>query len=146
MNRRQQNYLSMPELSGSGLSGSGSSGSGSKSGKSSGRNRLRTMVLSGLLIAPLVLAGCSYHGAAFIQSQPSGAEVVNVDDDTVLGVTPFKVWWREDSQDKKRINVRLQKEGFRDKVTSFWVTLRHSSKSEALGEPQHVEVTLDQNK
>lgn len=110
-----------------------------------GRNRARKLILASLVVAPLVLGGCSYHGAAFIQSQPSGAEVVNVDDDTVLGVTPFKVWWREDSQDKKRINVRLQKEGFRDKVTSFWVTLRHSSKSEALDEPQHVEVTLDQN-
>jgi len=105
---------------------------------------IRRITLALLIAAPMMIAGCSYHGAAYIQSQPSGAEVVNVDDDTVLGVTPFKVWWREDSQEKKRINVRLQKEGFRDKVTSFWVTLRHSSKNEALGEPQHVEIKLDE--
>ncbi len=110
-----------------------------------GARSIRRFMLAPLLAVALLITGCSYHGAAFIQSQPPGAEVVNVDDDTVLGVTPFKVWWREDSQEKKRINVRLQKEGFRDKVTSFWVTLRHSSKSEALDEPQHVEVTLDQN-
>ena len=100
-------------------------------------------VLGVTLGAALMLGGCSYHGAAFIESEPAGAEVVNIDDDTVLGITPVKVWWREKRTDKKRINVRLQKEGYQDKVSSFWVTLRHSSKESALETPQHVEISLD---
>ena len=104
-----------------------------------GRARLYALAA----VTVLFLGGCSYHGAAYINSEPAGAEVVNIDDDTVLGITPVKVWWREKNNEKKRINVRLQKEGFRDKVTSFWVTLRHPSKDSALDEPQFVEVQLD---
>ena len=95
------------------------------------------------MAATLTMAGCSYHGAVFIASEPAGAEVVNIDDDTVLGITPVKVWWREKSNERMRVNVRLQKDGFRDKVTSFWVTLRHSDKDSALEDPNHVEVKLD---
>ncbi len=91
----------------------------------------------------VVLAGCANHGAALIRTQPDGAEVVNLSDDTVLGVTPVKVWWREGTEKRKFVNIRVQKEGYRDKTSSFWVTLRHASKEAALDEPQFVEIKLD---
>ena len=104
---------------------------------------IRFLSITSLLFA-MMLGGCAtHHGAANIVSIPQGAEVINVDDDTVLGVTPVKIWWREINEEKRRINVRLHKEGFRDKVTSFFVTFRHGSKDAALGEPQYVRIVLD---
>jgi hypothetical protein len=100
----------------------------------------RTLALAGLLFA---LGGCAHYGAARINSVPPGAEVVNLADDTVLGVTPVSVWWKEDSDKPKFINIRLQKAGYRDKVTAFWVNLRHGSKSEALENPQEVNVEME---
>ena len=95
------------------------------------------------IVIAALLSGCANHGAALIRTEPEGAEVVNLEDDTVLGVTPVKVWWREGTEKRKFVNVRLQKVGYRDKTSSFWVTLRHGSKEEALEEPQFVEIKLD---
>lgn len=104
---------------------------------------IRMLTLSSLVLCT-VAGGCvTHHGAANIVSIPEGAEVINVDDDTVLGVTPVKVWWREGKEEKRRVNVRLHKNGYRDKVTSFFVTFRHGSKSSALDEPQFVRIVLD---
>jgi hypothetical protein len=38
--------------------------------------------------------------------------------------------------------VRFQKSGYSDKVTAFWVNMRHSSKANAENEPQTVNVEL----
>lgn len=92
----------------------------------------------------LFLAGCSHHGAALITSSPAGAEVVDLEDDALIGVTPVKVWWKEGGESRKFVNIRLQKDGYRDKTTSFWVTLRHGSRQSAVDNPQSVEVTLDE--
>ncbi len=92
-----------------------------------------------------LLVGCANHGAALIHTQPEGAEVVNLEDDTVLGVTPVKVWWREGAQKRKFVNILVHKDGYRDKTSSFWVTLRHGSKDSALDEPQFVEIQLDKS-
>lgn len=102
------------------------------------------IVFTTALISCLAVGGCAtHHGAANIISIPEGAEVINVDDDTVLGVTPVKVWWREGKEERRRINVRLHKAGYLDKVTSFFVTFRHGSKNSALDEPQYVRIILD---
>lgn len=98
-----------------------------------------------LAMAALLLTGCANHGAALIHTEPSGAEVVNLEDDTVLGVTPVKVWWREGTEKRKFVNIRVQKDGYRDKTSSFWVTLRHSTKEGALAEPQYVEIKMDKS-
>lgn len=89
------------------------------------------------------LAACAHHGAAYIETQPSGAEVVDAKSGVVLGVTPIKVWWQDDSQSRKFVNIRVQKEGYLDKTSSFWLTLRHSSRESALQNPQSVEMVLD---
>lgn len=103
-------------------------------------------VMTMVLAFGVLAGGCvTHHGAANIVSIPEGAEVINVDDDTVLGVTPVKVWWREGKEERRRINVRLHKSGYRDKVTSFFVTFRHGSKNSALDEPQFVRIVLDKD-
>ena len=97
-----------------------------------------------VIVAMVLLPGCvSYHGSARIVTSPPGAQVVNLEDDTILGITPFNTWWRDNKQERKFINIRLQKDGFRDKTTSFWVTLRHGTKKDALADPHLVSIKLD---
>jgi len=97
-----------------------------------------------LLLSVVFLGGCAgtRHGAATITSVPAGAEVINMDDDTLLGVTPVKVWWSENGSRRKFVNIRLHKKGFRDKTSFFWLSLRHSEKESAMKDPQLVKVRM----
>ena len=99
-----------------------------------------------LVAASLFLSACASqnHGAALIQSQPDGAEVVNTKTGAVLGVTPVKVWWREDGESRLFVNIRVQKPGYQDKTNSFWVTLRYKNREDALTNPQSVKMILDE--
>lgn len=96
------------------------------------------------LSLPLLVVSCSgaHYGAANVLSAPAGAEVINIDTGTVLGVTPTTVWWESKSSKKQFINVRLRKNGFYDKLATFWLSMRHSSSEEALKNAQKVEVNL----
>jgi len=97
------------------------------------------------LTLPLLLVGCgttSNYGAARITSLPDGAEVINVDTGTVLGVTPTDVWWESTSKDKQLFNVRLRKAGYYDKLAKFWLSMRHTTSEDALKSAQKVEVNL----
>ena len=103
---------------------------------------------SGLIIGFVVLVSSACvttdtHGVAQINSIPAGAEVINLDDDTSLGVTPVSVWWQEGDKDRKFVNIRFQKKGYIDKTTSFWLSLRHSSRKKAVEDPQEVLVELE---
>lgn len=104
----------------------------------------RWMKAAGSLLLLTMLGGCvTKYGAALITSEPGGAEVVNLGDDSLIGITPVKLLIGEQATARKSINVRLQKEGYRDKTTAFWVTLRHKSREAALADPQDIEVTLE---
>ena len=96
------------------------------------------------LTLPLLIISCSgsHYGAAKLSSVPDGAEVINIDTGTVLGVTPTEVWWESGSGKKQLINVRLRKAGFYDKLATFWLSMRHSSSQAALNNAQKVEVNL----
>ena len=97
-----------------------------------------------IVLMVVLLSSCvSYHGAARIESTPPGAQVVNLEDDTILGITPFNTWWRDSKQQRKFVNIRLQRDGYEDKTTSFWVTLRHNSREDALSDPHQVSIKLD---
>ena len=97
-----------------------------------------------LTIGLFTLSGCAYHhGAAYIKTDPPGAQVINMDDSSVLGITPVKIWWREGAEQRKFVNILVHKAGYRDKTTSFWVTLRHSNRQSALGDPQNVDIEMD---
>lgn len=106
------------------------------------KNSLKRLVFA--ITLPLLLISCSgsHYGAARISSVPDGAEVINIDTGTVLGVTPTEVWWESGSGKKQFINVRLRKSGFYDKLATFWLSMRHSSSEEALKNAQKVEVNL----
>ncbi len=89
------------------------------------------------------LSACaSHYGAATITSNPPGAQVINTDDGTTLGVTPLTHWWKDSSNNNQHIAVRFRKDGYYEKVDSFWLSMRHSSIEEATQNPTAIEVNL----
>lgn len=95
------------------------------------RGYLLKTVLALAGFATLFSFGCSgtQYGAARIASTPSGAEIVNLRDNTNLGRTPATVVWRGDSAEQ--VTVQLHKKGYHSAIASFWVNRRHSSEEEA---------------
>jgi hypothetical protein len=102
----------------------------------------RTLTLLGIASMLIVLTGCSTYGAAKISSRPAGAEVINLEDDSLLGTTPVIVHWKADREESRLITVKFRKSGYHDKVTAFWVNMRHSSRSDAEKDPQNVDIEL----
>lgn len=101
------------------------------------RNLILTLSLS------LLLSACaSHYGAARIVSTPAGAEVISGKDGSSLGVTPTKVVWKEGSDNNQHLILRLRKDGYYEKVTSFWLHMRHSTSAKAEESPDIVEVVL----
>lgn len=91
----------------------------------------------------ITLSACaSHYGAATIVSSPAGAEIISDEDGSLLGVTPATVWWKEDSRHRKYKVVRLRKQGYREKVASFWLSMSHSSLKKAQTSPTSVEEVL----
>lgn len=97
-----------------------------------------------MLVCLLILmTGCaSHYGAARIVSTPPGAEVLSSEDGTSLGVTPATVVWKDSSANRKHMILRFQKDGYYEKVSSFWLSMRHSSMDDAKQNPGLVEVVL----
>jgi hypothetical protein len=92
----------------------------------------------------LTLSACaSHYGAATIVSSPTGAQIISDEDGSILGVTPATVWWKEDSRHRKYRVVRLRKEGYREKVASFWLSMSHSSIKKAQKSPTSVQEVLE---
>lgn len=102
-----------------------------------------------MLLTVVVTSGCAHYTSRYagveIDSEPQGAEVVYVDTGVVLGTTPFKYWWETTSGDKQFINVRFQKPGYNDKTTAFYINPRHKNHTDALRDPHHVKVTLEES-
>lgn len=84
-----------------------------------------------LCLAALSSFGCSgaQYGAARIASTPAGAEIVNLRDNTNLGMTPATVVWKGDAPEQ--VTVQFHKNGYHSTITSFWVNKRHSSEEQA---------------
>lgn len=103
---------------------------------------IRTLATA--LISAVLLAGCaSHYGAVTIVSDPPGAQVINPEDDSILGTTPLTTSWRDTSATRQYVAVRIKKAGFNDEISAFWVSMRHKSESAAKQEPKVVEVSLD---
>ncbi len=115
-----------------------------------GLRNLWTFFFNLLILAVLgLLVGCgqTMYGVAKIESIPQGAEVINLKDDTHLGITPLLVTWEsDDGKPAKRATVELRKAGYIEKITSFWVQMRHDTKEEATREPQPVTIELSKRK
>lgn len=97
-----------------------------------------------LLAVTVFLSGCSHYAAVKIESEPQGAEVVNVDTDVVMGTTPLTYWWETGSSERVFVNVRFQKPGYEDKPSAFYINPRHKSHTEAVRDPHYIKVTLDE--
>ncbi len=102
----------------------------------------------GVLAAMGLLTACSQtmYGVVKIESIPPGAEVVNLKDDTHLGMTPLLVTWESDDEDTRHATVELRKLGYVEEITSFWVKLRHETKEAAIAAPQSVSIELKKKK
>lgn len=103
---------------------------------------MKIMKLLIIASTALILTACANkYGAAYIVTEPSGVEVVNLDDGTIIGVTPLKQVW-QDEGNRKLVNLQLQREGYLQKATSFWLSLDSSSKYGAVNDPQLVEIKM----
>ncbi|MDX9835700.1 MAG: hypothetical protein RBT36_10900 [Desulfobulbus sp.] len=93
-------------------------------------------------------AGCSktMYGAVKFESNPPGAEVVNLRDDATLGVTPVLVHWESSDGQPEYVTVQMRKNGYLEDITSFWVNTRHESREAASVEPQPIFSELKQRR
>lgn len=97
----------------------------------------------------LIISGCAtskqQYGGVKISSAPDGAEVVNLKDDTSLGVTPVEVSFSGDEGTAELVTVQLRKKGYYDRITSFWINRRHNTPDVALENAIDIHVDLDKN-
>jgi len=92
----------------------------------------------------MLLSACGAHyGAALIVSEPPGAEVINTEDNTVVGITPITHYWKDGSGTRQYIALRLKLDGHYEKISSFWLSMRHKTQSDAIESAQLVEVAMD---
>ncbi|MDC0948939.1 hypothetical protein OAS86_06330 [Gammaproteobacteria bacterium] len=103
-----------------------------------------TILASAVAFGALLAGACTstYHGAALIETVPEGANVVEIDSGSHLGTTPFMTRWEEQDSVQRQINVVIKRDGYVDKSTTFYVTLKHSSRQAAESDPNLVRVTL----
>lgn len=93
------------------------------------------------------MSGCaSHYGAARITSIPSGATVLNDEDGKIIGVTPFTHVWKNDTNTRRHLIVKLDKEGYYEQDFSFWLSMRHKSKKQALKNLSDIELSLSRPK
>jgi len=107
-------------------------------------DNLPTLLLTFALLFILgALTGCggTRYGTAQITSIPAGAEVVNLKDDTHLGITPLMVTWEGNDDEAIRATVELRKSGYVEAIKSFWIKM-YKTKEEADQKPQPVTVEL----
>jgi hypothetical protein len=100
-----------------------------------------------LLLGCALLGGCSSgtktYGAVKFVTVPPGAEVINLKDDTNLGMTPVLVTWEGNEEKPENVTVEFKKPGYREEITSFWVNRRHVTREEAEAAPQPITVQLE---
>jgi len=104
-------------------------------------------ILVGTACVILLLTGCSSpakYGSAKISSSPDGAEVVNLKDDTHLGVTPVQVVFVGEADTAEFVTVQLRKPGYIERIASFWINRRHSTQLEA--EDNAIDISIDLEK
>jgi hypothetical protein len=92
--------------------------------------RITCLVLCCLALFTTGCGGMKY-GAANITSEPNGAEIINLKDETNLGQTPAKVVWRDKEGLSEQVTIQLRKNGYSSAITTFWINRRFSSEDEA---------------
>ncbi len=110
--------------------------------------RLRLICIAALLVL-LILSGCAgstKYGAVTITSDPAGAEVVNLKDDSNIGITPARVSFSGESNTAEYVTVQLRKKGYLDRIISFWVNRRHDNPGGAEQNAIDIHVELEKSK
>lgn len=107
----------------------------------------KSTIATVMIIAALVLlSGCSSsnkYGAAKIASIPEGAEVVNLKDQSHLGMTPVKVSFPGEANTAEFVTIQLRKPGYLDRITSFWINRKHKTPADAEANAIDVQVNLE---
>lgn len=107
----------------------------------------RFFCIAGQLLL-LTMSGCAsslQYGAAKITSTPAGAEVVNLKDDSSLGITPVRVSFNGEAGTAEFVTVQVRKKGYSDRITSFWINRRHDSVSAAEDNAIDLHVELEKS-
>jgi len=112
----------------------------------SGTRKRISFSLAAVLLAGLLLSGCgsgrTTYGSARFVTDPPGAEVINLKDDTNLGMTPVVVTWEGNEEKPEYVTVEFKKPGYREEITSLWVNTRHPSREAAEADAQPITVHL----
>ena len=104
-------------------------------------NSLYKQIALGMML--IAVGGCvTNYGAASFSSTPDGVQVYDMEDGSVIGVTPVQFLWRSNSVNRKYMNVRMHKDGYQDAVKSFWLSLDYKSEKDARTNPQLVQFEL----
>jgi len=92
----------------------------------------------------IVTAGCSLqqYGAVKFTSNPAGAEVINLRDDTVMGTTPTCIEFKGDAGSSEKVVVQFNKQGYMEKIFSVWVNKRHADQKSAIMEATEIHAEL----
>ncbi len=101
------------------------------------------------LYAIVVSAGCAKqktYGAVKFQTNPPGAEVINLKDDASFGQAPLTVTWEAEEGAPQYVTVEMRKAGYREEITSFWVNTRHETREQAQEGAQPITVDLIKRK
>ncbi len=80
-----------------------------------------------LLSSPLFLSCRNTGGNIQLRSFPPGSEVVDLGDNTLLGITPCDSSFGGTKQKPRLITVRFQKVGYRDRIITFTDTGRRQA-------------------
>lgn len=104
----------------------------------------RGMAMAGIL---LFLAGCAAEknppfGAAELMTDPPGADVINIRDNSTLGTTPFK-YVRETAMGEDEFTVvRVSKPGYEDRIVSFFLEAGYDDEETARENAQQIGIKL----
>jgi len=103
---------------------------------------LLKILLSSFIV--LVLSGCvTHYGSAAFRSEPVGVQVYDLEDGSVIGVTPVNFLWKSSKTKRKYMNVRMHKNGYKDVVKAFWLSLDYASADQASSNPQLVQFEMN---
>lgn len=102
-----------------------------------------------LLVTATQLTGCASstkYGAVQFKTIPPGAEIINLKDDTNLGLTPVLVTWEGPAKEPEYVTVEISKIGYQNDITSFWVNTRHATREEAAAASHPITIELKKRK
>jgi hypothetical protein len=116
-------------------------------------NKVIGLISRGAAIAGILffLAGCAAEknppfGAAELVSDPPGADVINVQDNSTLGTTPFKYVRETSAGEDEYTVVKVTKPGYADEIVSFFLKAGFDDEEAAKENPQQIEIKLMEKK